>query len=616
MLVNPISFRLSISIFWNSTWSLYKNYNYKYLFYSDLVFFEFFMFFFKKTMNFKLLDFYPSHIRLYRLCDKIIVNLYYHIAKEEYYFDEIDLIYKDLYKKVPQIKKNMFILNKNNFLLKKKELLKIIKKEFSKFIFNNLTWNKNILNLKTNLNLLWKNIKEYFSLKVWNLVKNTLKRYFIYLKKKYVYFFIKYTYLIKTLKKKIKNKEIFYMNIKKLYKKEFKNFKKISKNIITINKNKNKYTKINKKNKKKINKKKLDFILSKIKNNFLKINIYKKFNKIKKNILFINWKKKKINVTNNNNFNFLYKINFLKFIFNQKLWIFNLYYYFLSKYFKNINKLYFSNILKNIELNIFKINMNCVTSNIISKYITSSFKNNYSIYETLKPVLVDLKERMRKKKVAGFKITVSGRFKRAERATYWWRKDGQLLTGTQLSAVDYSTSLHKTKYGVCSINVWLTLGTRGLNQLTQEFPTFYPFFFILKKKKINYFILKKNNLFFNNLLMKDKIESYNLRFNYVKGFIKYLISKYLYINIFLKNISIKNKDQKIKKNLRKIFLPQYCKYKIYLEEYWKRNYIKIVPFIQLKYLKRLNLRNSYKINFLNKSKLTNLKIFKYKIFLY
>jgi hypothetical protein len=30
----------------------------------------------------------------------------------------------------------------------------------------------------------------------------------------------------------------------------------------------------------------------------------------------------------------------------------------------------------------------------------------------------------------------------------------------------------------------------------------------------------------------------------------------------------------------------------------------------------LNLRNSYKINFLNKSKLTNLKIFKYKIFLY
>jgi hypothetical protein len=67
--------------------------------------------------------------------------------------------------------------------------------------------------------------------------------------------------------------------------------------------------------------------------------------------------------------------------------------------------------------------------------------------------------------------------------------------------------------------------------------------------------------------MKDKIESYNLRFNYVKGFIKYLISKYLYINIFLKNISIKNKDQKIKKNLRKIFLPQYCKYKIYLEEY-------------------------------------------------
>jgi len=113
----------------------------------------------------------------------------------------------------------------------------------------------------------------------------------------------------------------------------------------------------------------------------------------------------------------------------------------------------------------------------------------------------------------------------------------------------------------------LTLGTRGLNQVTQEYPFFYPFFFILKKKKINYFILKKNNLFFNNILKTDKLESYNLKFNYVKGFITYLICKYLYINIFLKNILIKNKSKKIKKILKKIFLPQYCKYKLYLEEY-------------------------------------------------
>ncbi len=216
MLVNPISFRLSISIFWNSTWSLYKNYNYKYLFYSDLVFFEFFMFFFKKTINFKLLDFYPSHIRLYRLYDKIIVNLYYHIAKEEYYYDEIDLIYKDLHKKIPPVKKNNIFLSRNNFILKRKKLLRIIKNKFSYFIFNNLTWNNNIINLKTNLKLLWKNIKEYFSLKVWNLVKSYIKKYFIFFKNKYIYFFLKNKYIIKNLKTKCKYKQNYYINIKKL----------------------------------------------------------------------------------------------------------------------------------------------------------------------------------------------------------------------------------------------------------------------------------------------------------------------------------------------------------------------------------------------------------------
>ena len=40
-----------------------------------------------------------------------------------------------------------------------------------------------------------------------------------------------------------------------------------------------------------------------------------------------------------------------------------------------------------------------------------------------------------------------------------------------------------------------------------------------------------------------------------------------------------------------------------------------MPFIYLKLLKRINLRNSYKIKFLQINKLINLKIFKYKIFL-
>ena len=80
--------------------------------------------------------------------------------------------------------------------------------------------------------------------------------------------------------------------------------------------------------------------------------------------------------------------------------------------------MYFFKYFKKYELNIFKINKNMVKSNIISKYITTSLKNNYSIYETMRPILVDLKEYMLRKRIVGFKVAVSGRFQRAQRATY------------------------------------------------------------------------------------------------------------------------------------------------------------------------------------------------------
>ena len=370
---------------------------------------------------------------------------------------------------------------------------------------------------------------------------------------------------------------------------------------------------------------KTDSVIKRVKNVFKKLNSYKKLKKIRFSILKVKKKVDNIFFYNNtlsninyssDDFNYLYKINFLKFIYNQKLWIFNIYYYYLSKFLKKLSKKLIFNFLKKIELNIFKINNHTIRADIISKYIISSFRNNYNIYETMRPVLVDLKARMKRKKVAGFKITVSGRFKRALRATYWWRKDGNLLTGTQTAAIDYSSSLHKTKYGVCTINVWLAPGVKGLGNLLHEYPAFYPFFFLQKKDKFfgfNYFLLKKNELFFSNLLKKCQISFFSLKKNYVKGLISYLLYKYMYMNIFLKNIIVVSRLNKINKNLKRIFLPQYCIYKIYLEDYLRKNYIKIIPFIHVKMLKRLNLRNSYRVSFLNKSKLVDLDIFKYKI---
>jgi hypothetical protein len=86
------------------------------------------MFFFRKIINLKSLDYYPSHIRLYRFNNKIIVNLYYHVSKEDYYYDKINLVYKNLQK--ISIKEKKF----ENKKLKNRKILKFIKNKIKDFI--------------------------------------------------------------------------------------------------------------------------------------------------------------------------------------------------------------------------------------------------------------------------------------------------------------------------------------------------------------------------------------------------------------------------------------------------------------------------------------------------
>jgi len=111
---------------------------------------------------------------------------------------------------------------------------------------------------------------------------------------------------------------------------------------------------------------------------------------------------------------------------------------------------------------------------------------------------------------------------------------------------------------------------------------------------ISYILIKKNIFFINNILKKN---NQNINNNYFKVIIMDILYKYIYINIFLKNILIK-KTYSINKSLiiEKIFLPTHCIYQINLNDYLNKNNIKIIPFISIKLLKRLNIRHSYKIN--------------------
>jgi hypothetical protein len=594
---------------------------------------------FKKYLNTKLKLIYDKVDCVILI--KFIKKYFFKMGKNYilFFLNNKDLIF-NLKSKYANDLKYFSQKNENDLNFKSFKVKKEVYSDFM-YTYNYILYNKNLQNnysIYGNLKNFYKRFKLRNKLNVKNLFyKNsidTLMSAFWVKKKNNNKVNEKEKNLNFFFSKKKRNQKIF-KSVKNLYKNELKIVEQLKKKLNnisdakkkTVNFSKESYLnndiKIKKVSLKKNNSmkkfSKVRNVVNRVKKVFYKINSYKKLDAIRTEISKLKKIVNKDNLNTNfayNNLNFLYKINFLKFIYNQKFWIFNIYYYFLSKFLQKMSKTLFSKFLKKIELNIFKINIHAIRADIISKYISSSFKNNYSIYETMRPVLVDLKERMKKKKVAGFKITVSGRFKREQRATYWWRKDGQLLTATQTAGVDYSSSLHKTKYGVCTVNVWLAPGSKGLGALVHEYPKFNPFFFISKTNQLyhfNYFLLKRNEFFFSNIKRKCQKLSYNLEKNYIKGLIMYLLYKYFYINMFLKNILLNNYNYKINKILKRIILPQYCIYKISLENYLEKNYIKIIPFIQVKLLKRINIRNSYKISFLNKSKFLHLNTFKYKI---
>jgi len=55
----------------------------------------------------------------------------------------------------------------------------------------------------------------------------------------------------------------------------------------------------------------------------------------------------------------------------------------------------------------------------------------------------------------GFKILTSGRFSRKERAFYKIWTFGKLPLSTITKSIDYFAGTFKSKFGLCSVRVWL-----------------------------------------------------------------------------------------------------------------------------------------------------------------
>ncbi len=93
-LVNPVSLRLSVNSFWNSTWSLVNSFNYANLFKKDYTLFQFLNWFIKKS-KFGKFNIIISHYKVYRVSNRLIVNLYYYnagVEEKKYHFQSAFLL--------------------------------------------------------------------------------------------------------------------------------------------------------------------------------------------------------------------------------------------------------------------------------------------------------------------------------------------------------------------------------------------------------------------------------------------------------------------------------------------------------------------------------------------
>lgn len=131
-LVNPFSLRLSINTFWNSNWTLVNNFNYNNLYKKDYILFYFMKWFLTKA-NFVDFGILISHYKIYKIHNRIFINLYYYYANWE------DLKYK--YNLITPIIKNKYKLNFSNSKAEDKNVKKnigLVKNKRRLFLLKNV----------------------------------------------------------------------------------------------------------------------------------------------------------------------------------------------------------------------------------------------------------------------------------------------------------------------------------------------------------------------------------------------------------------------------------------------------------------------------------------------
>ena len=583
-LVNPISFRLGKTFYWNFVWSAFLRKNYKYLILQDLQFIVFFRWILSLNFLYRLGLFF-SHFKLFRLRDKLIFIIFF-IYKKNYGFSN------DIFKFSKKIKGNSFIvkslLHSKSVLKKRKILLKSWEFFYIKTVFKTLKKKKkiyeyhNVLKKRTFIFfrklLLLSKKKVFFNRFEFKIVKSFFKKlilfYFyqqeakaLYVKTKNEFKSLNQNFKILKLiriffKKYCSNSSLYNLKVKALnnvffqyfsfldslfflffYKKQILSIKikNFLKNFLFLFKSRNIFYKNFYKFFFFFKNKKFLLLVIKFFKNCSKFSKFKtKFLLLKKNLV-LNFENKK-----NNRFfylgfkKFLHKIYSLLFE-NRILFLFEFFFiksyeyiFFFSKH-KFMLHSYIINSGKNKQFLLYS------NANLISRLLYEALR--FKKFNLKKAIFSIVKFLYKMPEVNGYRIAVAGRLTRSRRGLYIVNKEGKVPLSTLRIPIDYSTFLFKSKFGICGIKVWLNKSIFSFSMERNFYLLGMQFFFKQYKKKFAY-------LYYKNLKI----------FRYLSNLEKIFKSKYISSKTLSKKFGIfsfvrkrKNVTLLVKSHYHKIF---------------------------------------------------------------
>jgi ribosomal protein S3 len=132
---------------------------------------------------------------------------------------------------------------------------------------------------------------------------------------------------------------------------------------------------------------------------------------------------------------------------------FKIWFYISRILFENLKTLIQRNKYINLKLSYFGLTNVTPTAAMLANYINKKLYQKYTIFEILKPLVVDLATNFT---IDGFKVSCAGRLSKKQRASLFVQKMKKVPTNTFDSFIDYATTIVRFRHGICGLKIWIT----------------------------------------------------------------------------------------------------------------------------------------------------------------